>query len=71
MENPIKLTEKYDSIKRPDIKSPAGWNLSLLTSLEWIRFHALLSPGEIAYTKECETLSDRGIPGFCIFFLFG
>ncbi len=63
MENPIKLTEKYErngwpSLKRPDIKPPAGWNLSLLTSLERIRSHALSSQGDIAYIKDGESLSD-------------
>ena len=63
MENPIKLTEKYErngwpSVKRPDIKPPAGWNLSLLTSLERIRSHSLSSQGQIACIKDGETLSD-------------
>ncbi|MBI5944422.1 MAG: S9 family peptidase [Chloroflexi bacterium] len=63
MENPIKLTEKYErngwpSIKRPDLQPPAGWSLSLLTSLERIRSHALSSQGQIACIKDGETLSD-------------
>ncbi|MBN2117607.1 MAG: S9 family peptidase [Anaerolineales bacterium] len=64
MDKPIKLTEKYErngwpSIKRPDLKPPAGWNLSLLTSLERIRSHALAPDGEaIAYIKDGESLSD-------------
>jgi dipeptidyl aminopeptidase/acylaminoacyl peptidase len=64
MENPIKLTEKYErngwpSIRRPDLKPPQGWNVSLLTSLERIRSHALSSDGEaIAYIKDGESLSD-------------
>ncbi len=63
MENPIKLIEKYErngwpSLKRPDLKPPAGWNLSLLTSLERIRSHALSSQGDIVYIKDGETLSD-------------
>ncbi len=63
MENPIKLTEKYErngwpAVKRPDIKPPAGWNLSLLTSLERIRSHSLSSQGQIACIKDGETLSD-------------
>jgi dipeptidyl aminopeptidase/acylaminoacyl peptidase len=64
MDNPIKLTEKYErngwpSIKRPDLKPPNGWNLSLLTSLERIRSHALSPDGEtIAYIKDGESLSD-------------
>ncbi|MDP2776808.1 MAG: hypothetical protein Q8O48_04145, partial [Anaerolineales bacterium] len=63
MEDPIKLTEKYErngwpSVKRPDVNPPEGWNLSLLTSLERIRSHALSSQGDIAYIKDGETLSD-------------
>ncbi|HJS19271.1 MAG TPA: S9 family peptidase [Anaerolineales bacterium] len=64
MEKPIKLTEKYErngwpSIKRPDLKPPDGWNLSLITSLERIRTHALSPDGEmIACIKDGESLSD-------------
>ncbi len=63
MENPIKLTEKYErngwpALKRTDLKPPDGLNLSLLTSLERIRSHALSSQGDIAYIKDGETLSD-------------
>ena len=63
MENPIKLTEKYErngwpALKRPDLGPPAGWNLSLLTSLERIRSHALSSLGQIACIKDGESLSD-------------
>jgi dipeptidyl aminopeptidase/acylaminoacyl peptidase len=63
MENPIKLTEKYErngwpALKRTDLKPPAGLSLSLLTSLERIRSHALSSQGDIAYIKDGETLSD-------------
>jgi dipeptidyl aminopeptidase/acylaminoacyl peptidase len=63
MKNPIKLTEKYErngwpAVKRPDVKPPEGWNLSLLTSLERIRSHALSSQGQIACIKDGETLSD-------------
>src|SRR5215217_9109486 len=64
MDNPIKLTGKYErngwpSIKRPDLKSPDGWNLSLITSLERIRTHALSPDGQtIAYIKDGESLSD-------------
>jgi len=64
MDNPIKLTEKYErngwpSIKRPDLKPPDGWNLSLLTSLERIRSHALSPDGKtIAFIKDGESLSD-------------
>ncbi len=64
MDKPIKLTEKYErngwpSLKRPDLKPPEGWNLSLLTSLERIRSHALSPNGKtIAYIKDGESLSD-------------
>ncbi len=64
MENPIKLTEKYErngwpSIRRPDLKPPEGWNLSLITSLERIRSHALSPDGDtIAFIKDGESLSD-------------
>ncbi|HSK87529.1 MAG TPA: hypothetical protein VK880_04190, partial [Anaerolineales bacterium] len=64
MDKPIQLTEKYErngwpSIKRPDLKPPEGWNLSLLTSLERIRSHALSPDGKaIAYIKDGESLSD-------------
>jgi dipeptidyl aminopeptidase/acylaminoacyl peptidase len=64
MDKPVKLTEKYErngwpSIKRPDLKPPEGWNLSLLTSLERIRSHALSPDGEtITYIKDGESLSD-------------
>ena len=64
MDKPVKLTEKYErngwpSVKRPDLKPPAGWNLSLLTSIERIRSHAL-SPdgGLISFIKDGESLSD-------------
>ncbi|HEX6036089.1 MAG TPA: S9 family peptidase [Anaerolineales bacterium] len=64
MEKSIKLVEKYErngwpSIKRPDLKPPEGWNLSLITSLERIRSHALSPDGEmIAFIKDGESLSD-------------
>ncbi len=64
MENPIKLTEKYErngwpSIKRPDLKQPQGWNISLITSLERIRSHALSPDGStIACIKDGESWSD-------------
>jgi dipeptidyl aminopeptidase/acylaminoacyl peptidase len=64
MDNPIKPIEKYErngwpSLKRPDLKPPEGWNLSLITSLERIRSHALSPDGEmIACIKDGESLSD-------------
>ena len=38
MDDPIKVTEKYErngwpSVSRPDLKPPEGWNLSLITSI--------------------------------------
>jgi len=64
MDNPIKLTEKYErngwpALKRPDLKPPDGWNLSLITSVERIRSHALSPDGEtIACIKDGESFSD-------------
>src|SRR5258705_5031508 len=66
MNKPVKLTEKYKrngwpSLKRPDLKPPEGWNLSLLNSLERIRSQALSpdpSGKTIAYIKDGESLSD-------------
>ena len=64
MDKPIKLTEKYErngwpSLKRPDLKPPEGWSLSLLTSLERIRSHTLSPDGRtIAYIKDGESFSD-------------
>jgi dipeptidyl aminopeptidase/acylaminoacyl peptidase len=64
MENPIKLSEKYDrngwpSVRRPDLKPPEGWSLSLLCSLKRIRTHSLSPDGDmIAYIKDGESLSD-------------
>ncbi len=64
MEKRIKITEKYErngwpSITRPDIKPPAGWNLSLVTSLERIRNHRLAPDGNaIAFIKDSASLSD-------------
>lgn len=64
MEKTIKLTEKYErngwpSVARPDIKPPAGWNISLMTSLERIRSHNLSPDGKtIAFIKDGESLSD-------------
>lgn len=64
MKNIIKLSEKYErngwpSIKRPDLKPPDGWSLSLITSWERIRSHSLSPDGEmIACIKDGESLSD-------------
>jgi len=64
MDNRVKLTEKYErngwpSIKRPDLKTPQGWSISLITSLERIRSHALAPTGDmLSYIKDGESLSD-------------
>ncbi|MBN1992087.1 MAG: S9 family peptidase [Anaerolineae bacterium] len=64
MDKPAKLTEKYEhrgwpSLARPDMKPPPGWSLSLITSIERIRHHALSPDGQtIAFIKDGETLSD-------------
>ena len=64
MKNPIKITEKYErngwpSLKRPDLKPPAGMSLALLTSMERIRSHALSPDGEmIACIKDGDSSSD-------------
>ncbi|MFZ5912050.1 MAG: S9 family peptidase [Chloroflexota bacterium] len=64
MEKRIKITEKYErngwpSLTRPDIKPPAGWNLSLVTSLERIRNHRLAPDGRsVAFIKDTASLSD-------------
>ena len=64
MDNPIKLSEKYErsgwpSIARPDIQPPTGWSLPLITSIERIRNHRLAPDGKTAaYIKDGETLSD-------------
>ena len=64
MHNSIPLTEKYErngwpSLARPDLKPPDGWNLSLLTSIERIRSHALSPEGKnVLYIKDGESLSD-------------
>ncbi|MBL8092283.1 MAG: PD40 domain-containing protein, partial [Anaerolineales bacterium] len=71
MENPIKLTEKYErngwpSLKRPDLKPPAGLTLPLLTSVERIRSHTLSAQGQIAcikdgtYSSDVYTMSSHG-----------
>ncbi len=64
MDNRVKLTEKYErngwpSIKRPDLKQPHGWSISLITSFERIRSHALAPTGDLlSYIKDGESLSD-------------
>jgi dipeptidyl aminopeptidase/acylaminoacyl peptidase len=63
MEKPIKLTEKYErngwpSLKRTDLKPPAGMTLPLLTSIERVRSHMLSSQGQISCIKDGGTTSD-------------
>jgi dipeptidyl aminopeptidase/acylaminoacyl peptidase len=59
-----KLIEKYESqglpsVRRPDIRPPEGWSLSLITSVERIRNHRLSPDGKtIACIKDGETNSD-------------
>ncbi len=54
----IELKEKYErngwpSLPRPDLKPPAGWNLTLLVSQERIRNHKLSPDGKwIAFIKD-------------------
>ena len=51
MNDGIQLTEKYEhnrwpSIQRPDIKSPEGWNLSLITAVNRVHNHELSPDGK-------------------------
>ena len=60
----IKREEKYErngwpSIKRPDLKPPEGWSLSLITAHNRIRNHRLSPDGQtIAFIWDREGLSD-------------
>ena len=60
----ININEKYErngwpSLPRPDIKSPKGWSISLITAQERIRNHRLSPDGQsIACIKDGESLSD-------------
>ncbi len=64
MKKVIQVTEKYErngwpSIPRPDVKPPAGWNLSLVTAQERVRNHQLAPDGQrIAFIKDDGHLSD-------------
>ena len=64
MHDAIKLTEKYEyqgwpSLARPDAPPPAGWSLSLITSLNRVRHHHLSPDGErIAFIWDREGQSD-------------
>ncbi len=60
----IEIPEKYErngwpSLPRPDLKTPKGWSISLITAHERIRNHRLAPDGHaLAYIKDGETLSD-------------
>jgi len=64
MSEKIKLTEKYErngwpSVKRPDVKPPEGWSLSLITAVNRVRNHSLSPDGaQIAFIWDRESLSD-------------
>ncbi len=66
-----KIEEKYErhgwpSIKRPDLKPPHGWSLSLITAVNRVRNHQLSPDGrEISFIWDREELSDvYVIPNF-------
>ncbi|PKN90819.1 MAG: hypothetical protein CVU44_22360 [Chloroflexi bacterium HGW-Chloroflexi-6] len=60
----IPVTEKYErngwpSIPRPDLTSPDGWSLSLITAQERIRNHKLSPDGKtVAFIKDDGYFSD-------------
>jgi dipeptidyl aminopeptidase/acylaminoacyl peptidase len=60
----IEIPEKYErngwpSLPRPDLKTPKGWSISLITAHERIRNHRLSPDGHaIALIKDGESLSD-------------
>lgn len=60
----VTLTEKYErqgwpAVKRPDLTPPAGWSLSLITSVNRVRNHRLSPDGQqIAFIWDREGLSD-------------
>ena len=60
----ISVEEKYErhgwpSLKRPDLKPPEGWSLSLITSVNRVRNHKLSPDGQtIAFIWDREDLSD-------------
>ncbi|MEI7844958.1 MAG: S9 family peptidase [Chloroflexota bacterium] len=64
MEKLSQVTEKYErngwpSLPRPDVKKPAGWDLSLVTAQERIRNHQLSPDGlRLAFIKDDGRFSD-------------
>jgi len=60
----IQIAEKYErnhwpSLQRPDLKPPAGWSLSLITSVNRVRNHQLSPDGRrIAFIWDREDQSD-------------
>lgn len=64
MRSGIALNEKYErngwpSMPRPDLKSPDGWSLSLITAINRPRNHSLSPDGSIiAFIWDREDLSD-------------
>jgi dipeptidyl aminopeptidase/acylaminoacyl peptidase len=60
----IQLTEKYErngwpALPRPDLKPPAGWSLSLITSVNRIHHHRLSPDGRhLAFIWERDGLAD-------------
>jgi tricorn protease-like protein len=64
MNNRVDILEKYErngwpSVDRPDLKSPDGWNLELINSLNLIHHHELSPDGErVAFVWERDGRSD-------------
>src|SRR4030042_1370472 len=65
MEDPeIIIKEKYErsggpAIRRPELKPPDGWSLSLITAVNRVRNHTLSPDGrQIAFIWDREDLSD-------------
>lgn len=60
----IRVEEKYErngwpSLRRPDLKAPEGWSLSLITAVNRVRNHRLSPDGKtIAFIWDREELSD-------------
>lgn len=60
----IKLSEKYENsgwpaVRRPDVKPPEGWSLSLVTAVSTIHSHKLSPDGQqIAFVWQRDDLSD-------------
>lgn len=60
----MKITEKYEyngwpSVNRPDVKSPDGWSMELITAVSRIRHHTLSPDGQrIAFIWDRDNASD-------------